>query len=211
MNQLRRGPPALYPSLASAFAVGVLAYCGGIGIDLIVAVGTAGVAASGWVALLHARTMSRMQLRAYVTVRVDDPDWSGDGPSIQWNMYIKNAGQTPATGINVWFICRRMPLGEEGSLQFPISIDGPSSEQTLRVLGPGEEFRQTGFFNRPTPAELVEIQDMRGESPFIYGTVRYRDVFGDDQYTNFCYWLVWLESQQRWHVAPGRGDGNSAT
>jgi len=138
-----------------------------------------------WVAHRQ-HTTARAELRAYVFVtkckvtHVVEGDGQGAAEAV---VVIKNAGQTPARGVTniTGFAFDQYPPPPTLVLKVPRQLgdqsrfDLPPGEETVAITSPGI------CFTDPLKRELAEGKRVI----FIYGEIRYRDVFGRDQTTQY--------------------------
>ncbi len=134
----------------------------------------------------EARKSAERQLRAYVNVSeatqvsVVLPKAGGKSCGI----VIRNAGQTPAYDLIATGEFGDRPIGQE----FPIPpINRKEYNGSKWVLNPGTEFilhckwRETKYPPPPSP---------HGTTQYVFGRIEFRDAFGHDRYTNFCFVLA---------------------
>jgi hypothetical protein len=59
-------------------------------------------------------------------------------------------------------------------------------------------------------ADVQGIKDGAGKQAlYVWGLVRYEDVFGDSHYTRFCQHIYWTRTgEARGFYVPGRNDAN---
>lgn len=147
-----------------------------------------------------AERTAAQQLRAYVSVRIDQFDPVGlKGPRyLAFHITIKNHGQTPALNFAVLSMNReilKFPLSNEGELA-DLDYPDPDNHPPQRIaLQPGQD---SGFWssmhlppldsnlmaeaNRPVPPEP------ENHPPLLYcfGTIEYWDVFGTQHWQHFA-------------------------
>jgi hypothetical protein len=123
---------------------------------------------------------SRAQLRAYVMV--DKATTIGFGPNPRAQVFFKNYGQTPAYDLVIW---TSVEVAVNDLKRRPSAP--PSGPAASGSLGPG------GFvhtFDPPDrvilPNEVEAVRDGRA-SFYVYGQASYKDVFGNNHATDFCF------------------------
>lgn len=131
------------------------------------------------------RDTAKRQLRAYITVDIvkcDDPE-TKDGIFV-FHLEFKNTGQTPAHDLKIITVTDIFDFPLPSTFEFSIpSLDNPSTV----VLGSQQATHAEGRSDPMTPITWRQLLSSgSGKSMYTYGTVTYRDVFGDPQYTNFC-------------------------
>jgi len=154
------------------------------------------VAIVGREQLDHARTSSRMELRAYMfvekaSIQITDED-------VFAFVDIKNFGQTPAyhsqAWINIWVEC--LPLHD------PLPQPPHDLEQGVAVVGPGasSEFRH----NRTRPLnEFSRKRIEEGTSAiYVHGAISYKDTFGETRTSRYCYFCSGKSALERGRLAP---------
>jgi hypothetical protein len=124
---------------------------------------------------------ARQQLRAYLLVetaaRAGEHD---DNPEFQ--IVIKNFGQTPAYHVRTWIAVRP---GERGS---QVGLPGPDPgtlETSDAALGPAGSFELAKRYDRDW--DEVGLEDFASGrlALYVYGEVSYRDAFRKRRYTRF--------------------------
>lgn len=134
---------------------------------------------------------ARMQLRAYLSVAplACVPQDKTTGWKHEVRMIIHNTGYTPAHTVN-FSICARVmdfPLPDDFELSLPIQEHTAAGHiahgQQFFIVASLEDFI--------SDQKLEEIVKGNGQKLYVYGTVKYKDVFGEEHYTNFCQFGVW--------------------
>jgi hypothetical protein len=153
------------------------------------------------------RETSRAQLRAYIAVDTDRTavDFGDPGPRFEFNVALKNCGQTPAYNVRI--------AGESAS-GAPQSILGrpnplPTEDSAGDSVGPG----QVRFSIHRNPLDVTSdliqsLQEGRHEI-WVHGTVLYEDAFGEGHKTEFRLRLVPRSTIGRYALVPEE-DGNQA-
>lgn len=128
----------------------------------------------------------QQQMRAYLCAMIGEavPQDRTKNLRFQASVSILNAGLTPAYKVQFISNSAILPVPLPEDFPFPLPekmIGGP-------VLGP----RQAPFLIKGPIIEFVddsEVEDIKnasGKALCIWGTVKYRDVFGQPQSTDFC-------------------------
>ncbi len=137
-----------------------------------------------------ARQSSNRQLRAYVLLGT-----SGDilySPSTKFagaTFQMHNFGQTPAA--HMYYAARMKvlpyPLTQSAFLQFPVDIQVASAKSKI-FLGPnGDAAGNVASEEKFTPAEMNEIFRAQDFKFYIFGLIKYKDIFGAERTTKFCH------------------------
>jgi hypothetical protein len=149
------------------------------------------------------RKNTELQSRAYITVQLSAVEPLPfyiqvlEGGIFNFNLKVKNSGQTPATEIRYSGGALKVfdfPLPDGWNEIMPINHDIPGS---YAVMGAGDFLEWhvgTGMFIPEIGAGRVGIKDPTGQNKrkelFAFGRVEYRDIFGQKRFTNFCYVLL---------------------
>lgn len=138
----------------------------------------------------NAELTSQRQLRAYVFL---DPDREirivkpvSTTELFEVDITVRNGGLTPAYEVegSCWVTLERWPLQGEDQLPKVESLDGPRSKHFLPNGGTLHYHTGTA---RPLTAEELDAV-LRGDLRiYIYGSVSYRDTFGFQRETRFCF------------------------
>ncbi len=128
------------------------------------------------------RTTAEKQLRAYVTAKPSNIEFSGRIPMVI-HMEAKNTGQTPA--YNVVMLNRFEFLPYPLPPDFDFGPDPPITE-TTNILAAGDVLPGNRPLGRPMGLER-EAQLRDGTHRwYAMGIVRYRDAFGRPRTTRYC-------------------------
>jgi hypothetical protein len=136
------------------------------------------------------------QMRAYLSVRFGGVVLQDNTTNYRFEvrMILANTGHTPADEVNYRAVADVLP--------FPLPDDFTFSMPDIQitsggVLGPQQVFTMGAFVDRMyTDEEIAEISTGTVKRLYIYGTVRYRDAFGSDRYTNFSQRVEWMRGGQ---------------
>jgi hypothetical protein len=175
---------------------------------LVLATGTIALAIFSLIQIFVFRDQEKRQLRAYAFAKpISITDFStSTHPSTQ--VIFKNSGQTPAyhlTGSTAVY-----------PSSYPLSVPIPSgtreSTPLEATLNPAAENDIGGSdtMQRPiTPDEANAIRDGKTMRMYVYGSINYRDVFGDVHYSNFCF-SFWGDGPKLtlWTYCPQHNDAD---
>ena len=123
-----------------------------------------------------ARNTSEKQLRAYVVCAGGEMT-DARKPNTSLTITARNTGQTPARDVQMITQFTVRDPDWDGPFEFTLE---PAS---MSVLGPGMELENSKTFD--VPLEMRKLLEDGKKVIWIWGTVRYTDVFGVDRYTNF--------------------------
>jgi hypothetical protein len=134
---------------------------------------------------------AKMQMRAYLSII--NPGYIPQTRETEYRAEVQitiiNTGHTPAHNLTFASRLRVLPFPLPPDFDFTITEDEYIASGHIN---PGQQL----FFRRHlddllTDDELNEIMRGSAKKLFIYGTIIFKDVFGDDHRTNFCQWGVW--------------------
>jgi hypothetical protein len=158
------------------------------------------------------RTTAQMQLRAYIVADAVDVDITHlNGPQgevmVSVKIAIKNTGQTPAHDLRVVSKTELLRHPIEMPFDFTL-ISGPNPSSS--ALGPGEHTASESKPDAPFDgnAMMVATEPESCGRIYTWGTVTYRDVFGGNQWTNFCSSLIFTESEAITHASEYHNDAS---
>jgi hypothetical protein len=135
--------------------------------------------------------LASMQLRAYVSVLVGNciPQDRTTGWRYEVRMIVTNTGHTPAHAVTVTARLEILPfpLPDDIDLNVPIGLQEESSH-----INTGQQRFFRRWLNDLIPDEEIN-EIMRGSirKLYIYGSIFYRDAFGEAHSTNFCQFAMW--------------------
>jgi hypothetical protein len=137
------------------------------------------------------KVVFRNQLRAYVSVsfRTCLSQDQNRGLKYELQSDITNNGNTPAVGANTASALRVLPVPLPNDLDLTVPMIDLESAANLAP--------HKGFFIRtylPTflsDDEIREIKNGTNKALYVYGTTKYKDIFGEPHYTNFCWGIAW--------------------
>lgn len=142
-------------------------------------------------AIKLAENTAKRQLRAYLGIVIPkDGPTNGLLPPVtpEVRLGFKNAGQTPAhevTHLSGGDI-RPYPMPKDNN--FTISPPETPNSPVTALPGVLDPYGIAVIRSRPfTPEEIAKIQDGKTARFYVWGTLVYRDVFGDLHKTNYCF------------------------
>ena len=157
---------------------------------------TAVLALFGLWQVVISRNTARRQLRAYVVTRGKDINQRETDGRFVLRIDIQNTGQTPAYEMNVISRTCILDYPVEAAFNFDLDLGKDPSAMTL---GSQECVEHDSIAERVlSDVELAEVTSpttphSAGRRLYSYGTATYRDIFGQNRYTNFCFSLIWDE------------------
>ena len=126
------------------------------------------------------RDTAQRQLRAYLCIAGGQMRFpSPDAPEAE--VMIKNFGQTPAYNVRQWI---HMWITDH-PLRAALPEPPQDFKMSVDVLGPGSYSTMLMPKQPPVPAASIPLLGTSEGTIFIYGEVRYRDVFGKDRFTKY--------------------------
>ncbi len=133
----------------------------------------------------------KKQMRAYLTV-ITGSCFKQDrekNTRYEIRIFVKNTGFTPAHAVS----CRMKadifpyPLPEDIDLSLPIVIN-----ETGGYIASGQNnFFTTWLSDFIDDQTITDITNINGKALYVYGTIKYKDAFGDSHHTNFCQFALW--------------------
>jgi len=155
-----------------------------------------------------AKDTAQRQLRAYIVARatgISVDDILKD--KIVVAITITNTGQTPAHQLSIVSRTRVM----EYPLKLPFNFTLITGADPSRgVLGADQTIESESSAERPlTGDEMMRVQDSEGGfRVYTYGTDKYRDVFGNAHYTNFCSTVIFDDGVAIAHASEHHNDAS---
>jgi hypothetical protein len=145
-------------------------------------------AAIGRQSVRVARASAEKQLRAYINVTTVYAEWPQEidknfrSREVTITVKTKNHGATPAHKVRSWAVAKSYEPGDGADFSVP--------EHTLTsvsVEAPGQVAKF--IFKRPLVIDSDEVQMWEGEREtlYVFGEIRYEDVFGVERFTRFRY------------------------
>lgn len=103
---------------------------------------------------------------------------------------IKNAGNTPAIEANTASALRVFPVPLPDDVDLTIPMENLGAASTLPPHSPALYIRTVlpAFLDA---AEVAQIKEATTKRLYVYGTTRYKDIFGEMHFTNFCWSIGW--------------------
>ncbi len=127
------------------------------------------------------------------SMRVDQRAWIGlldikivqflsAGQDFVVRVSIKNTGKTPAT--DVIFHARLQAISKGAVPNYSYGDTGGSGMMLPQSIGTHE----IGM-GHPVPADTSRALARGERTMFLHGRIEYKDIFGDEHWTNWCYYL----------------------
>lgn len=133
------------------------------------------------------------QLRAYIAVgllAVINQD-NSTNYHFEVREWLANTGPTPAQDVSYKAHADILPFPLPDDFPFPLPDATVNSAGTVYWQ---QKFTMSAFLERMlSDEEIAEIKGAVTRRLYVYGTVNYRDAFGNNRYTNFCHSIVWLK------------------
>jgi hypothetical protein len=141
---------------------------------------------------------AKKQLRAYVHVEKGLLKFSGS--IVEGQIHIQNFGQTPAYDVRHWIHLwiERWPL------QIVLPEPPEDFQMSKGILGPSGTHIMVGQLGGnagPAPEMTLGQHPMR--TVYVYGRVTYKDVFGDERYTEYRHIFGGREAGRKFNDANG--------
>lgn len=136
--------------------------------------------------LNHLEETAKRELRAYVVADAKDIRWPERNPigeAVIVVVQVKNTGQTPAHDVRSNARTDIFPVPFPGDFDFSLP---EHDDHSVGLIGPGESTGIEAASNPLTGDDWIVLRHDTQRRLCTYGTVNYRDVFGDPQHTNFC-------------------------
>jgi hypothetical protein len=133
------------------------------------------------------------QLRAYLSVNVGTVIFQNETISQPFVVLpdCVNDGQTPAHEMSYNARANILPYPLPDDFDFPMKPEQAIITSSA-VVGPHRSFQLGAALDRFCDADEVDnIRWGKYERLYVYGTVRYRDAFGEPRWTNFCQSYRW--------------------
>jgi hypothetical protein len=100
------------------------------------------------------------------------------GTDMYFRVNVKNSGKTPAVGTTIW-------LGATPDINFAKRFNPTNIIEKSIMLSPGD----TGTLDtasRPVPIILIPPMQFFKIHMYVYGEIKYKDIFGNTHWTRFC-------------------------
>ena len=161
--------------------------------------------AGGWHVYVAGAT-ARRQLRAYVFITGTEITSVAVQTQPVSQLIIRNTGQTPAHDV--------MVFGNMVFDEFPLKKDLPvlvfsDPQLTKENLGPGSERYKWDYSLTPMSADQMAKLQAGTHALYVYGEIRYRDVFKKKRYTKYLYYTGGTMGL-RGNILGGYPEGNEA-
>lgn len=144
-------------------------------------------------AVKAAQNQMRVDQRAWVGVTdisIKNPIVAGQ--KFVWMGQIENSGKSPALNTKILFYSHTALRGEPSSFIYP-NIPSDPEEYGTTVIEPSSKFH-IGGYERPDDPVLTEVQVRALQDGttrmYIYGKIRYQDIFRVWHRTHVCAWVA---------------------
>lgn len=149
---------------------------------------------------------ARRQLRAYVFITQTEISGVAANTQPVAQLLIRNTGQTPAHDVVVY--------GNMIFDEFPLKKDLPvlvfsDPQLTKENLGPGNERYKWEYALTPLTEEQISQMNAGSHALYVYGEIRYNDVFRRKRYTKYLYYTGGTMGV-RGNILGGYPEGNKA-
>lgn len=136
------------------------------------------------------------QLRAYLTVNVGSGLFQDRHANVKFAVLpsLLNSGQTPAHNVRYRSKAEILDAPLDPDFSFPLGF--PDSGAAL--LGPHQSMTLNAGLVDFVDDELAEnVKYARGNRRlYIWGEVKYEDVFGETHHTQFCHHIFWIQDSK---------------
>ena len=165
-------------------------------------------AATDSVAALKERTAQ--QMRAYITVVIGTGVFQEreKGIKFEGKPSMVNSGHTPAYKVSYVIRAAILPISLPENFDFPPL---PRTKMGGSFVGQQQTAYMSGVVDDFIPNEDVEgVKNMSaGRMLYVWGTVTYEDIFGQEHKTEFCQSLFWTPDNQVFgYYTPGRNNAD---
>lgn len=141
-------------------------------------------AKAAWHSAYLAEDTSKRQLRAYISVTPFFITAFSNRTRASIKYRITNHGTTPATIISNVARVEILPYSLPANFTFP---DLTHPDPGRFVIHPNQFFESNRVASRAfTDSEIGEITDGRNSRIYIYGAIKYTDIYGTEHFTKFC-------------------------
>jgi hypothetical protein len=169
------------------YAVGGFAFLAALG-------GITAAVFTGWQAWVAQDTEKR-QLRSYVGISPGDVTLQEGTPAVVV-INFKNFGQTPAYSVTLHGRAEQLPYPLPTSFVFPDYSPQSILAEQLTVY-PQSQYSANGETPSPMSSEqILAVREGKTTRIYAFGTVFYKDIFGDTHSTDFCYNVIFKEGYE---------------
>jgi hypothetical protein len=143
-------------------------------------------------AALMQATLHR-QMRAYVTVDLGQAFHQDERLRFEGKPALENTGFTPARNVSYRFMADVLPANLAANYNFP---EPPEEIRNDASLAPRQKLLASGGIvqRRFSDAEVEEIMAGEGRKLYVWGTVSYNDIFGEQRWqTDFCVSITFFQ------------------
>jgi hypothetical protein len=134
---------------------------------------------------------ARTEQRAWVGIEDVKVTETSEGSPIGVTVWVRNTGKTPALNLkNVTIIGRAYPPDELSDTDFRLVDDGVDFARMPGTLMPGAPVSVPVHTVYPMTAQRLDDIKSGREVLYVWGTIRYEDVFKRTHSTKFCVFAV---------------------
>lgn len=137
------------------------------------------------------RERSAKQMRAYISAVVFDGVYQDRNKGLRFEAkpMILNTGHTPAHKVGYKARAEILPVPFPDNFTFPL----PDAIVGAASLGPNQSFVMNAVIeNYIDDADVFAVKSGIEKALYIWGIIMYEDIFGEEQYTQFCHLITWL-------------------
>ncbi len=137
----------------------------------------------------HQETFGQAQLRAYISVLIGGARYQDDTIRFEASPIIINTGHSPAKNLRYRISADILPVPLPADFKFPLPKDSRGSN----LLGPQQTSQMIAVVAERIAEEDVErTKAAIGCSLYVWGRIRYEDIFGITRRCTFCQQIYWV-------------------
>lgn len=144
-----------------------------------------------------------VNVRATISVLIGTASYQDRALKFETTPIVLNTGQTPALGLRYRIRAAILPVPLPSDFKFPL----PADMKGYNVLGAGRDGGMPAVVADRIDEDRVEQTKWGdGQSLYVRGAIRYRDIFGRLHRCTFAqqiYWVSTGEMDQNWNVPLG--------
>ena len=144
---------------------------------------TGALALFAFIQVRDSRRSNEHQMRAYIAIRRARVRNVAQGEKPELQLYLRNAGQTPAYRLQARFTCAFLAEKPPKAL-LRFSLEGP--DRSVATLAPAEEMRGGAVFPEPLDASQTAALGKGDGAIFFCGRIEFVDAFGKARFKNIC-------------------------
>lgn len=156
-------------------------YAMALGTMLAASIAMVAAGLTGWQLYLSERNNAR-ELRAYLITDVDEISGSDNNADNMFvDFHVSNVGQTPAHGVETSVTYAKFPLNRQEV------AERVSKQEGVSILG--RDRRNPYRLEIKLNAQEVRDLDAKKERIYVYGIVKYTDIYRERHLLRFCRYL----------------------